>query len=131
MLVGKRHLILPIIAMFILAAFVPAVRGDDSSATATGTWKWSVGKEGATHEVTLNLTQDGEKLTGSMVGKNGNTDITDGSVKDGQITFKLTRKRKDTEVTSTYTGKLSGDTIEGTVEANGKSHDWKATRSKA
>ncbi len=132
MLVGKSHLILPIFAMFLLAAFVPAVRGADSSATATGAWKWSVpGKDGATHEVTLNLMQDGDKLTGSMVGKNGNIDITDGSVKDGQVTFKLTRKRKDTEVTSTFTGKLSGDTIEGTVEANGKSHDWKATRSKA
>ena len=72
----------------------------------SGTWKWSVpGKDGATRELTLNLMQDGEKLTGSMVGKNGNTDITDGSVKDGQITFKLTRKRGDKEITSNFTGK--------------------------
>lgn len=136
MFASSRSLILPVFAMFMLAAVVPAVRGDDAKTDASGTWKWSfTGQNGQTRETSLKLTQSGEKLTGSLVTPRGNVDIQDGSIKDGQITFKVVRKGKnDQEYTSTYSGKLSGDTIEGKIETanNGqsRSHDWKAMRSK-
>ena len=66
-------------------------------------------QNGGGREVTLDLKQDGEKLTGSIsgMGFGGDTDITDGTFKDGQITFKVTRSRGGQDITTTYTGKLS------------------------
>ena len=36
----------------------------------TGTWKWSITANDQTRELTLKLKLDGEKLTGSMLGRN-------------------------------------------------------------
>ena len=42
----------------------------------------------------------------------------DGTFKDGQITFKVTRSRGGQDITTTYTGKLQGDTIKGIVDTD-------------
>ncbi len=53
-----------------------------TAADATGTWKWSVERNGNTFETSLKLKQDGEKLTGTISGRQGNeTAIEDGKVK--------------------------------------------------
>ena len=75
-------------------------------------------------EITLTLKQDGEKLIGSATGLNfqdpaAEIDIQDGSVKDGTVMFKITRTtQRGGEITTTYKGKLDGDKIAGTSEAN-------------
>ena len=108
------------------------------AASATGTWKWTMaGQNGQQRESTLKLKQDGEKLTGALMGRNNQeTEITDGKVKDGQVSFKVTRKFNDQEMTSSYNGKLDGDTIKGKVERPGRdggaarTSDWEAKRVK-
>ena len=42
-----------------------------TAADATGTWKWTVERDGNTIETTLKLKQDGEKLTGTIRGRQG------------------------------------------------------------
>jgi hypothetical protein len=119
----------------LLAGFVlvPTARAADD---ATGTWKWSVpGRNGgAARDVTLKLKQDGEKLTGTLnFGGNRDVEITDGKIKDGELSFKVVQKRQNNEITTNYTGKLSGDTIKGKSEregGNGQARDWEAKRSK-
>jgi hypothetical protein len=103
----------------------------------TGQWKWAAQRQnGGGREVTLDLKQDGEKLTGSVsgMGFGGDTDITDGSFKDGQITFKVTRSRGGQDITTTYTGKLTGDTIKGIVDTDARGNkiprEWEAHRVK-
>ena len=60
----------------------------------------------------LELKQDGDKLTGTVSGRNNQeTEIQDGKFKDGDVSFKVVRKFQDQEVTSTYHGKLDGDTM--------------------
>jgi hypothetical protein len=100
----------------------------------TGTWKWEVKFNNQSRDVTLKLKLDGEKLTGSMSGRNGDTEIQDGQYKDGDISFSIVRERNGNKMTSKFSGKLSGDTIKGKTEfeRNGQSQsrDWEAKRVK-
>ena len=104
----------------------------DDKANPTGTWKWSVERNGQKRESTLKLKLEGDKLTGSMPGRqNQETMIENGTFKDGEISFSVTRERNGQKTTTKYTGKLSGDTIKGKIEREGgQSTDWEATRAK-
>ena len=92
-----------------LAAFTTF--GDDTDA---GIWKWSLA--GQNGETILKLKQDGEKLTGSYTNQFGKAEITDGSLKDGDITFKVKRELNGQAFLIKYSGKLSGDKITGKCE---------------
>ena len=85
-------------------------------------------------EVTLKLKLDGDKLTGTISGRNADTAIDDGKYKDGDISFSVTRERNGQKMTQKFSGKLSGDEIKGKVEfeRNGQaqSRDWDAKRAK-
>lgn len=109
----------------------------DTKASATGTWKWSTPNRtsGQATDSTLTLAQDGEKLTGALMGRNGReTAIEEGAVKNGEITFKITRSRSGQQAVTTYKGKVEGDTIKGTIEAPGRNggqgrpRNWEAKR---
>src|SRR5258707_11590310 len=92
--------------MVVLGVGNPAAAAD-----VTGTWKWSVERNGQTFETTLKLKQDGEKLTGTISGRQGSndTEIEDGKVKGEDVSFKVTRTFNDNKIVMTYKGKLSGD----------------------
>jgi hypothetical protein len=117
----------------LVVAAGPIARGDDK-ADATGTWKWSfTTQDGQTRETTLKLKQDGDKLTGTITGRNNQENkIEDGMVKDGEVSFKVTREFNGNTFVIKYHGKLSGDSIKGKseFERNGEtqSRDWEAKR---
>jgi hypothetical protein len=113
-----------------VAGLAGNARAEDKS-NPTGTWKWSVTMGDNTREVSLTLKMDGDKLTGSMPGRNNaETKIDDGATfKDGEITFSVTRDRNGTKTTTKYTGKLSGDTIKGKITREGQEdRNWEAKR---
>jgi heat shock protein HslJ len=84
----KRYIL--IFAALALAPFT-TLGGEPNAA---GTWKWSLdGQNGDTIRTTLKLKQDGDKLTGSYTNQFGQAEITDGSLKDGEISFKVNRDR--------------------------------------
>ncbi len=114
-----------------LAGSVGALRGDDKP-NPTGTWKWTVNFGGQDREMTLKLKLDGDKLTGSMPGRDGQeTAIEDGKYKNGEVSFQVTRERQGNKFTIKYMGKVSGDTIKGKIEREGQeSRDWEAKRAK-
>jgi hypothetical protein len=117
-----------------LALFQSSAAATANAADATGTWKWMVTFGGNTFEQTLKLKQEGEKLTGALVGRDGNeTEIKEGKVVNGMISFSVTRERNGQTFTTKYSGKQEGDTIKGTTERerNGEkvSTDWEAKRS--
>jgi len=104
---------------------------------AAGTWQWSfTGRDGQTRETTLKLKQDGQKLTGVVIGRSGNeTAIADGKIMDDQVSFTVSRERNGQQSTMKYQGKLKGDTIKGTTEferdGETRSREWEAKRSVA
>ena len=84
-----------------------------------------------TVERSLKLKLEGDKLTGTMLRRDGKeTLIADGKFKNGELSFSVTRERDGQKMTSKYSGKVSGDTIKGNVEftreGQAKSLDWDA-----
>jgi len=118
-----------VLAIVGLAALAQAADKPDP----TGTWKWTATFGQQTRETTLKLKLEGDKLTGAMLGRDGReSPIQDAAFKDAEVSFKVVRERRGTKMTTTYTGKVSGDTIKGKTqsERNGKpqSRDWEAKR---
>ena len=115
-----------------LAGRAGAARADSKKADPTGTWKWTVEFGERKFDQTLKLKLDDGKLTGTLSLGKLEAKIEDGTFKDGQVAFTVVRDRKGEKATTKYSGKLSGDTIKGTVESNfgGKSlkRDWEAKR---
>jgi hypothetical protein len=95
-----------------------------------GTWKGSYpGRDGQTRESTIVLKAEGEKLTGTVAGgRGGDSEIKDGTIKGGDISFAVVRNFGGNEVTVKYKGKLAGDTIQFKVEAGERSYDMTAKR---
>lgn len=118
---------------FALVGFVSTANAADP----TGLWKYSVTFGDQTRDVNLTLTLEGDKLTGSMPGRdNSQTAIEEGSFKDGTVSFQVSRERNGQKRVTKYSGKLEGDTIKGTIESPGRdgqtrSREWTATRVKA
>ena len=115
------------------AVAAPAAATVNPNAPATGSWTWSFTSPRGSYEMTGKFTQEGEKLTGTVTGRNGSeTPISEGSVKGNAVSFKVTRERQGRTSTSTYTGTISGDAITGKVEMTTRNQprsiDWSAKR---
>ncbi len=90
------------------------------AADATGKWTAEVqGRGGNTMTVNMNLKADGDKLTGTVSGRNGDTDISDGRIDGDNVSFKVVREFNGNQITQSYKGKLDGDTIHFTVTMEG------------
>ena len=124
----KRFML--IFAMIALASFTGFAAETDA-----GTWKWSLAGQNGNIETILKLKQDGDKITGSYTNQFGAAEITDGTLKDGAITFKVKREFNGQAFVIKYSGKLSGEKITGKCEfeMNGeaRSLDWDAKRESA
>jgi hypothetical protein len=57
-------------------------------------------------------------VTGTLAGGFDNSEvaISDGKVKDGEVTFKVSRNFGDRPITTIYTGKVDGDKFKGKSE---------------
>lgn len=106
----------------------------DKKSDVTGTWKSSFTNQqnGQVRESTFKLKAEGEKLTGTVSGRNNDTAIEDGKIKGDEVSFQVTREFGGNKMVIKYSGKVSGDTITGNseVERDGQpqKRDWVAKR---
>lgn len=125
-------------ALFALALVIPTQAADK----AAGTWNWTTpGRNGGPdRKMSLELKVDGDKVTGTVTspGRDGTptkTEIGDGKLKDGEVSFTVTREFNGNKMVQNYSGKVTADTIKGKVEfeRNGdkQSRDWEAKRAEA
>ena len=122
-----------LVAAAALLAGLASALAADTKVDPSGTWKWSfTGQNGQTRETTLKLKLDGEKLTGTVSGRGGETAIAEAKLKGEEISFQVTREFNGNKVTTKYNGKISGDTIKGKMEferdGQAQSRDWEAKR---
>lgn len=106
-----------------------------SAADVTGTWKWTTERNGQTFETVLKLKQAGDKLSGTISGRNNTeTEIMDAKISGETISFKVVREFNGNTFTQKFEGKVSGDTIKGErkMERDGQeqSREWEAKREK-
>jgi hypothetical protein len=89
-------------------------KGDPS-----GTWHWSSsGQNGQSFEQTATFKREGDKLSGTVTGRRGDSPISDGTFKDGKVIFSVIRERNGQKMTAKYEGKVEGDAIKGTSTMN-------------
>ena len=124
-----------LVAAAIVLAFVGLATVAQAAENPTGTWKWTQTFGERKMERTLELKLEGDKLTGALLGREGaKTAITEAKYKNGELSFTVVRERQGTKMTTTYKGKISGDTIKGTseTEREGKpmKSEWIAKREK-
>jgi hypothetical protein len=129
----KRMMAAALVVAF--AGLAGTARAEDKP-NPTGTWKWTVKFGDQEREMSLKLKAEGDKLTGSMPGRDGKElKIEDGTFKGDEVAFKVTREFNGQKFVIKYKGKVSGDTIKGKTEfdRNGEtmSRDWEAKRAKS
>jgi hypothetical protein len=90
------------------------------AADVTGKWVAQVpGREGQTRETTFTLKAEGDKLTGSVSGRQGDTPISDGKISGDDISFTVVRNFQGNEFKIHYKGKVAGDEIKFTATREG------------
>jgi hypothetical protein len=95
------------------------------AADVTGKWTADMqGPNGNTMTITMNLKADGDRVTGTVSGRRGETDISDGKIDGNDLSFKVVREFNGNQITQKYKGKLDGDTIHFTVTMEGGGGNW-------
>ena len=109
----QRMMAVVAIAVAVLAVVVQA-------ADVTGKWTGSVPtRDGGTREATFNFKQDGEKLTGTMTGPQGDIELKDGAVKGDDVSFNVALSFNGNDVKLIYKGKVAGEEIKFTRTREG------------
>lgn len=89
--------------------------------------KWAMemaGRDGEKRVQTLTLKTDGDKLTGTMAGRMGEREISNGKLNGDEISFSMTFEMGGEKRTMLYTGKLVGEEL----KLNVKSEDGSMSR---
>ncbi len=82
------------------------------AADITGKWKSeSPGRDGTPMVTTYTFKVDGEKLTGTVSGRMGDTAISEGKLTGDEISFVVVREMGGEERKIQYKGKVAGDEI--------------------
>jgi hypothetical protein len=107
------------------------------AADVDGKWTAQVpGRQGNTQEVTFTFKAEGDKLTGTMSGRQGDTAISDGKITGNDLSFNVVREFNGNSVKLAYKGVLAGDeikftrTMEGGPGGGGGATEFTAKRAK-
>ena len=119
---------------FLAALAALALASTTFAADITGKWTAEVpGRGGQTRTTNFDFKVEGEKLTGTMSGMQGEMAISDGSVKGDDIAFIVVVNFNGNEMKLTHKGKLTGEVIKMTRTregAEGPGQEFEAKRVK-
>ena len=117
----QRVAIVAVIVMVGVTAFA-------APANVAGQWSVSLELGSIVGHPTLDLKQDGEKLTGTYRGRYGASPL-EGAVKENQLGFTVTMTAEGQETSGYFSGTVDGDRMSGSVEFEGAGYGtWSATR---
>jgi hypothetical protein len=110
-----------------LIGLTGAAGAQDKKADPVGTWKLEYEIGGQKRESTLKVKKDGDKLAGTMTWPDQkDAELTDVTLKDGELTFAAVRELQDQKLTVKYALKVEGDALKGkgAVEVGGEKHEF-------
>jgi hypothetical protein len=110
------------LALMLAVSFVLA------AVNVTGEWDLTRKTPQGDRTSPITFTQDGEKLTVKMTGRNGEEITGAGTVKGNDIEWSITRTTPQGEFTMVYKGKIDGDKMAGTFDMRGTPVEWTAAR---
>lgn len=124
------------LAACLALTFAVNANAEEQKLDLNGNWKSSfTNQNGQIRETIFKLRAEGEKLTGTVSGRNNDVALEEGTVKGDDISFKVTREFNGNKVVIKYTGKVGGDTIKGKAQSERdgqpQSRDWVAKREAA
>jgi hypothetical protein len=139
MLISSWPLIWSSIFRIAVGALLLALAGGRLSAAEldaepTGTWKWTFQtQDGEMVSTTLIIHRTGDKLIGTLTGRNGaQLPIQEARMVGNVLSFTIARARDAQQLTLRYEGKIEGDKITGKVRVerggNSRSRNWTAER---
>ncbi len=99
-----------------------------AAANITGQWDMTRKTPRGDQTSTVTFTQDGEKLTVKMPGRNGEEITGSGTVKGNDVEWTITRTTPQGEFTMTYKGKVDGNKMSGTMQMGERSMEWSAVK---
>ncbi|HET6325251.1 MAG TPA: hypothetical protein VFG04_11300 [Planctomycetaceae bacterium] len=132
------------VCALVLVAIATSLRADEID--PSGIWKWvddPTRESIETNELTLK--REGNQLTGSLfkynsefprlaksaqnqIRRNITRKISDGTIQDGEISFKIVRSFNGRKSVTTYTGKVEGNLLKGKIGSGKNARDWEATK---
>jgi hypothetical protein len=128
----RLSVLMAVLAAAVVSSAIPAAADVAAAAGVTGKWVAQVpGRDGQTREVTFNLKAAGERLTGTMSGRQGDVEITDGKVKGDEVSFDVTMSMQGNAMKMTYKGKVAGDEIKFTRHREGSDRTSEFTAHRA
>ena len=101
------------------------------AADVTGKWSYEMQGKNGPMTANMNLKADGAKLTGTVSGRGGETEISDGKVDGDSISFTVVREFNGNKIVTKYNGKVSGDEIKFTRQREGGDRVQEFTAKKA
>ena len=126
----RGRILEPMLKLFacLCLIFLCAAPAAMEPAKVAGQWQLALEIGSITGRPTIELKQDGEKLTGTYRGRYGASPI-EGSLKDNQIGFTVTMNAEGQQTSGHFAGVVDGDAMSGTVEFEGAGEGtWSATR---
>ena len=105
-----------ILSLLVVAMLAPAAVAAD----VNGKWVSEMKTpDGQVRTSTFEFKADGEKLTGTVAGSRGSSEISEGKISGDDISFVVVRKIQEREVKMEYKGKVSGSEIKFNVNFGG------------
>ena len=106
----------------LIAGMLLLLAAGAQAADVSGKWSGDVpGRGGDTTPATFTFKVDGEKLTGSMTGPQGDLPVQDGKASGSQVSFSTTFDAGGNSIKILYKGSLSGDQLKMTRQREGGS----------
>ncbi|MGA8037411.1 MAG: hypothetical protein WA823_10630 [Candidatus Acidiferrales bacterium] len=115
---------LSILAAMLLLASITSLAAELTPANVAGTWNFKVEGDTGTAEQVIVFTQDGDKLTGTFKGPKQSGSIA-GTMDGPRIKFRVAAR-----FPINYIGTVTGETMSGTLTAQGKTGTFTAHRVK-
>ena len=107
---NMRKLVLALVMLCVVTAAALA-------ADITGKWKSEMpGRDGNPMVTTYTFKVEGDKLTGTISGRMGDTPITDGKISGDDVSFAVIRNFGGEERRMEYKGKVAGDELKLSVQ---------------
>ncbi len=89
------------------------------AADVTGKWTYEMQGRNGAMTGTLNLKADGNTLTGTVSGRGGDIEISDGKIEGDTLSFTVVREFNDRKMVMKYSGTVTADGIKFKVQNEG------------